>query len=128
VIDGDTALVHIRVWTNVTVTIHARLAGIDAPEMRGAKCDAEKELAVKAKSYLSRLIIEEPLTVQVIGFDSFDRALTLLQTKEGSVTDLMLEAGLAVVYDADNPADWCSTPERSRGKDHKDEEKTGLLV
>ena len=41
VIDGDTIGVRARIWLEQDVTIHARLAGIDATEL-GAACLAER--------------------------------------------------------------------------------------
>jgi len=51
VIDGDTLEVRVRIWLGQDLNTRVRLAGIDAPELRG-KCAREKDLARRARAYL----------------------------------------------------------------------------
>ena len=51
VVDGDTVVVRARIWLGQEVEIHVRLAGIDAPELRG-KCARERALAVRARDFV----------------------------------------------------------------------------
>ena len=44
VIDGDTLAARARVWLGQELTVRARIAGIDAPELRG-HCAADRDLA-----------------------------------------------------------------------------------
>jgi endonuclease YncB( thermonuclease family) len=52
VIDGDTVVVQAQVWIGQAIEFRVRLAGIDAPELRG-KCDAERALAAQARDFLA---------------------------------------------------------------------------
>ena len=47
VIDGDTLEVRVHIWLGQNLDTRVRLAGIDAPELKG-KCDREKDLARRA--------------------------------------------------------------------------------
>ena len=49
VIDGDTIRVRARVWLDQTVDVSVRLAGIDAPELSGADCPAERTRGRRAR-------------------------------------------------------------------------------
>ncbi len=51
VIDGDTIEVRAVIWLGQVLSTRVRLAGIDAPELRG-KCARERALAVRARAYL----------------------------------------------------------------------------
>ncbi len=51
VIDGDTLEVRVHIWLGQDISTRVRLAGIDAPELKG-KCDREKDLARRARAYL----------------------------------------------------------------------------
>ncbi len=55
VIDGDTIEVRAKIWLDQYIETNVRLAGLDAPEMRG-KCEREKALARKAKAQLEELV------------------------------------------------------------------------
>ena len=95
VIDGDTAVLHLQVWPNITVTIFARLFGIDAPEIRGGDCLEEKELGLQSKQYLTELLMGESLAVEVTGFDSFNRPLTRIIVNGDDVSDKMIQKEMA---------------------------------
>ena len=50
VIDGDTLAVRARIWLGQQVRVHVRLAGIDAPEMKG-RCPQERAMATVAQRF-----------------------------------------------------------------------------
>ncbi len=51
VYDGDTMTVSAFPWPGITIRTAVRVNGIDTPEIRGL-CDAEKELAKRARDYV----------------------------------------------------------------------------
>lgn len=50
VIDGDTFAVRARIWLGQQVRVHVRLAGIDAPEIKG-RCARERAMATAAQRF-----------------------------------------------------------------------------
>ncbi len=48
VYDGDTLTVNAHPWPQITIRTSVRVAGIDAPEIRG-QCDSEKAMAREAR-------------------------------------------------------------------------------
>ena len=60
VIDGDTLAVRARIWLGQELTVRARIAGIDAPELRG-RCAAERDLAVRARAFLIAAVDGHPI-------------------------------------------------------------------
>ncbi len=61
-IDGDSFIARIEVWPKIEITATIRLAGIDTPEIRG-RCDKEKELAQKAKTFTREWLSVAPLSL-----------------------------------------------------------------
>lgn len=55
VIDGDTLTVRVRVWLGQQVRVHVRLAGIDAPEIKG-RCAKERAMATGAQRFAADFI------------------------------------------------------------------------
>lgn len=55
VIDGDSLIVQVGLWFGQSVIEHIRIAGIDAPEMKG-RCPSEIEAARAARQYLAGLV------------------------------------------------------------------------
>jgi len=49
--DGDTLTVNAYPWPGMTIRTAVRVNGVDTPEIRGL-CDAEKELAKRARDYV----------------------------------------------------------------------------
>ena len=53
--DGDTLTVDAEPWPGVTIRTAVRVNGVDTPEIRG-KCQAEKDLAIKARDFVRRKV------------------------------------------------------------------------
>jgi endonuclease YncB( thermonuclease family) len=127
VIDGDTLEVRVHIWLGQDLNIRVRLAGIDAPELKG-KCDREKNLARRARAYLlARLDPADSgvgakagtkagagagageIRLREIRYGKFaGRVLARVETLDG--TDLgqgLIAAGLARPYDGRRRASWC---------------------
>ena len=119
VIDGDTLEVRVNIWLGQDLNIRVRLAGIDAPELKG-KCDREKDLARRARAYLlARLDPADSgvgakagageIRLREVRYGKFaGRVLARVETLDG--TDLgqgLIAAGLARPYDGRRRASWC---------------------
>ncbi len=111
VIDGDTIEVRALIWLGQVVSTRVRLAGIDAPELRG-KCARERALAERARAYLlARLGGEDRAWVRLrdIRYGKYaGRVLARVETAGGE--DLgrgLMAAGLARPYAGRARAPWC---------------------
>ena len=80
-----------------------RLAGIDAPEKANFGQQGQK-YAGAAQEFLSRLVMRKRVTVQIHGFDVYDRAVSTMYVKtripfwKRNVALEVVKAGYAVVY------------------------------
>ncbi len=113
VLDGDTLEVRVHIWLGQDLSTRVRLAGIDAPELKG-KCDRERDLARRARAYLLARL--DPATagagavrLRDVRYGKYaGRVLARVETLDG--TDLgqgLLAAGLARPYDGRRRASWC---------------------
>jgi micrococcal nuclease len=98
VIDGDT-IVH----RGQAI----RLMGMDAPEIH-ARCDAEADLAYRARLRLAQLLAPG-FTVERHGHDRYARVLAVVRDASGrDVADVMIAEGLARRYHGRGPREpWC---------------------
>ena len=113
VIDGDTLEVRARIWLGQELSTRVRLAGIDAPELKG-KCARERSLAAQARAYLrARLAPREGGPAQVwlrnIRYGKYaGRVLARVETAGGEdLSRGLLAAGLARPYAGRARAAWC---------------------
>ena len=98
VIDGDTI-----VYRGQAI----RLMGMDAPEIH-ARCDAEADLAYRARLRLAQLLAPG-FTVERHGHDRYARVLAVVRDATGrNVADVMIAEGLARRYHGRGPREpWC---------------------
>ena len=104
----------VSVWPNLVAEVGVRVLGIDAPETRNPGCVSERELGLKAKTFVEdRYKVGDIVQVRSVGPDSFfgrvvadvrrwrsDRWLPL--SKE------LLDEGLAVEWTPSQEAvPWC---------------------
>ena len=112
VIDGDTIEVRAKIWLDQYIETNVRLAGLDAPELRG-KCEREKALALRVKARLEQLakpgsrvrltrIREGKYAGRVVAVVSFH----YLYGQETLATVLIAE-GLGREYDGGRREGWC---------------------
>ncbi len=113
VVDGDTIEVRAAIWLDQEVFARVRLAGVDAPELRG-RCERERELASAARDYLAvRLAPRDGVAVEVqlhdIRYGKYaGRVLARVETLDGA--DLgrgLMGAGLARPYAGGSRVTWC---------------------
>ncbi len=108
VIDGDTLEVRARIWLGQEVSILVRLAGIDAPELRG-RCDGEKRLAEEAKAYLRAMVGEGSVTLSEVRYGKFaGRVMARVGNAAGEdLSQALVAAGLARDYAGGRRQSWC---------------------
>ncbi len=108
VINGDTLAVRARIWLGQEVSIRVRLAGIDAPELRG-RCDAEQELAERAKAYLSAMVGGGSVTLSEVRYGKFaGRVIARVANAAGEdLSQALVAAGLARPYEGGRRESWC---------------------
>ncbi len=117
VLDGDTIEVRVQIWLGQELRTRVRLAGIDAPELKG-KCDRERDLARRARAYLLDRIGPAAagagagagaVRLWEVRYGKYaGRVLARVETLDG--TDLgrdLVAAGLARPYDGRRRASWC---------------------
>ena len=113
VVDGDTIEVSVRIWLGQTIQTRVRLAGIDAPELRG-KCAAERDLAGRAKTALGVLIGvgdgAGKVSLRNLRYGKFaGRVVAAVVTADGrDAAAVLVSQGLARVYAGGRRADWCA--------------------
>lgn len=111
VIDGDTIAVQAHIWPGHIVQTRVRLDGVDTPETRRPACEAEREAGYRATEFTrSWLSNHEAVSLHQVRLGSFaGRVIAELKASdtEESLSDALLEAGLASVYGEEGP--WCRT-------------------
>jgi len=120
VIDGDTVALPC-VTPGPGCSERVRLYNTDAPETRGATCNAELELGLAAKARLRQLLTGpvsidrcEPKTGRCK--DGFGRTLGALISAAGDIGQLLIAEGLAEPWRAGRKArdarkaKWCGVP------------------
>lgn len=108
VVDGDTVLVSARIWLGQRVTVSVRLAGIDAPEMRG-RCASERARARQARDFLARRLAAGRIALADIQYGKF-AGRVVARLLDGDGADLgaaLLAAGLARPYAGRRRGSWC---------------------
>lgn len=109
VIDGDTITVRARIWLGQEVETRVRLAGVDAPELRGA-CPRERALAVAARDLVVATVSGAMVTLTDIRYDKFGgRVVARVESVAGeNLGSLLVSAGLGRAYDGGKRASWCT--------------------
>jgi endonuclease YncB( thermonuclease family) len=108
VIDGDTVKLRAHIWLGQEVETAVRLAGINAPELRG-DCDAERQLAQQARAYLTTLLTGGAVSLRDIAYDKYGGRV-VAQVIDAAGRDLgaaLVTAGYARPYDGGKRAAWC---------------------
>lgn len=107
VIDGDSLVVRARIWLGQTVETHVRLAGVDAPELRG-KCEEEKRKAEAARVALASLT-QGAVRLRDIETDKYGgRVLARIEsTAHGDVATALVVQGVVRAYDGGTRGGWC---------------------
>jgi micrococcal nuclease len=96
VVDGDTVELRVDMGFRCSMTISARLLGIDAPEMHKK---AQLEMARKATAALAERLEGKDVRIVSKKADDWGRWLVLIwdTTSMKSINDWMIEQGYAVL-------------------------------
>lgn len=99
--DGDTITVLFK-FHDEYVQINLRLSGLDAPELH-SQIEAEAEASRLGQQYLSQLILNNVIRMQLGGQEKFGRTLATIYTVDTNenINELMLEKGFARSYGVD---------------------------
>jgi micrococcal nuclease len=98
VYDGDTITIASKLPNNSQVyRFSVRLSGIDCPEIK-TKDKKEKELAIQARDYLSRLIMNQYVYLENVKTEKYGRMLADVIYKDMNVSDYLISLKLAVPY------------------------------
>lgn len=106
VVDGDTLVVVVEVWPELTVRARLRLAGIDAPELR-APAACERRLAEAARAEALAWVARGPVAVTLTDRDKYGRALGRVHRDGADLAETLMAAGLARPYDGGRRRPWC---------------------
>ena len=107
--DGDTFQAVAKIWLKHSVETNVRIAGIDTPEIRTAKCADEKAKGQAAKKALQGLIAKGVI-LHNVRFDKYgNRVVADVYTKEFQNIALMLvNSGHARFYNGhEKRQSWC---------------------
>ena len=109
VVDGDTVDVRAHIWLGQSLTVRVRIDGVDTPEMRSA-CADERRLAVAAREFLARRLLNRQITLLRVVYDKFGgRVRADISDAEGDIAKALLDAGLARAYHGERREPWCAT-------------------
>ena len=110
VLDGDTFEARVRVWPGLEITTKVRLRGIDAPELRGARCAEERSKAEAARDALKVILDQGDVGISAIALDKYGgRVIAEASTRSTpDVSAALLGAGLARSYAGGRREPWCS--------------------
>ncbi|MBC8339503.1 MAG: thermonuclease family protein [Alphaproteobacteria bacterium] len=111
VIDGDTIIVRARIWLGQNIDTQVRLAGVDAPEIKG-KCELERRLAVRARKLVSERSAGGTVVLSQIHYGKYaGRVVARVHTPDGKdLSELLKRAGLGRSYDGGRRPLWCDGP------------------
>ncbi|MCE9648010.1 MAG: thermonuclease family protein [Parvibaculum sp.] len=108
VVDGDTLKLKVHVWIGQTIEVDVRVAGIDAPELKG-KCPAERARAEEARDYLDHLVGGRAVRIAQVRNDKYGGRVIADVNEEtaGDIGTAMLARGLARAYGGGKREPWC---------------------
>ncbi len=106
--DGDTMTVNAHYpWPGMTIRTAVRVSGIDTPEIRGL-CDAEKELAKRARDYVRATVGDHVQLTNVTLGKYAGRIIADVALADGrSLAALLITEGLGREYDGGRRKGWC---------------------
>ena len=83
-------------------------SGVDAPEIRNAKCQAERFLGEQAKRRLEELLRQDVRIEDSGVTDRYGRPLVWVRMPNGETAgEILLRDGYATVWEPGRRMDWC---------------------
>lgn len=101
VYDCDTITVAFKfdnLTDNNTYKVSVRLNGIDSPEIKSKNSD-EKKCAIKARDYLTQLLLNKEIELKDVSYDKYGRILAEVYLDEQHINQKILDDKMAVRYD-----------------------------
>lgn len=110
VVDGDTLRAKVGCLPVPLNSVSIRIMGIDTPEKSG-KCSDEREKAKVAAAFLKKKYSEtKEISFKWIEWDKYGgRILADVYFDGKSVSEMMIESGLAIPYSGGAKKGWCLT-------------------
>jgi endonuclease YncB( thermonuclease family) len=109
VYDGDTFTILFKLPNNNIIYRHnVRLNGLDCPEMRTTNLE-EKEIAIKAKTEIEKIILNNVIKLKNVKNEKFGRILADVYFNGICVNEYLINKRLAVKYDGKTkiiPSSW----------------------
>lgn len=109
IFDGDTFAGVVMLPDDIKITVRVRILDIDAPEMSG-ECDAEIEMAIRAKNRLAELIpVGSVIELSDLKDDKYlGRIDARVTTADGQgVGEILIREKLARPYSGGKRQPWC---------------------
>jgi len=108
VLDGDTVILKAQIWIGTEVETSVRIAGIDAPEIKG-KCEKETSMAEAARAEIARLVAAGTVSLYDIRLEKYaGRVLARVRTASGiDISDYMIAKGFVRPYGGEKRKSWC---------------------
>ena len=97
IVDGDTIDVVIDLGFKIYAEHRLRLARINTPELK-AKDESVRASAIKAKEFVSNLLLNKEVIITTSKTDIYGRYLAEVVVDGKNVSDMLLENNLAVLY------------------------------
>jgi endonuclease YncB( thermonuclease family) len=109
VYDGDTFRADIAGYPKIVgYRMAIRINGIDTPEMKG-HCESEKQKAIKAKQLTASMLKNgHVIELKNIKRGKYFRLLADVYVDGQSISESLIDAGLAVEYHGKTKIDWCA--------------------
>ena len=82
-----------------------RIANIDTPEIKG-ECDAERELAQRAKVFTERFLAQGNIVIRQSGIDRYGRVLAVVSREGHDLGEALIAEGLARPWKGKREQ-WC---------------------
>jgi endonuclease YncB( thermonuclease family) len=106
-VDGDTFKADIEIWPGLTQRVLVRLAGVDAPELKGPTA-CEKALAINARAYLDTLLRSGKIAVTAVNHDKFAGRVDAVVTVTGVDASIsLITSGHGRQYLGGPRLPWC---------------------
>lgn len=112
VVDGDTLSVDAS--KDFALPIKIRLRGVDTPEKGSlAKCSIESSKAITATLFTQAVLADAakkntPVVFKNIGWDKYGgRVLAEVMVGQKSLSNMLIDSGLAKPYDGGKKSSWC---------------------